>query len=167
MPSLADIMRVKSFICYLTTIVMISNHSTAHGQQSMSKIDVVPLSIEMAKRIKDVVEPKYAGRSPSAYEIIGTRLLHCGVTYELMGKSPKTNPSQREQYLTASEIYFRVSFFLFNDTERMTLGIQKSTQDFIALKNNDRKLFYFLRNCQDFSEERTLQNAVQELFLKP
>ena len=117
-------------------------------------------------RIKDVIELKYSNKKMATYSAVALRLSQCSLMYGVLSKGSEADATQAQNLKVASKVYSDASAFLYPGTAaNYNFDVRKGMTELETLRLDKRKLFYFTRNCYDFWEPKTVENAILELFL--
>lgn len=135
--------------------------------EMLSRPNQIGATIDMLYRIKATVETYYKGRELNVYRLVSERLTGCSLLYAILAKTPNGDATQQRLYNAALMVYSQTGSFLFPDgIEAYKRSVDRTQPIIISLRDDQQKLFYYLRNCKDFSDPQTIVTAVQEILIK-
>jgi hypothetical protein len=127
----------------------------------------------MLVNIKSVVVHSYNGEESTVYKVISRRLSQCSFLFSLLAKRSKPSAAPSPAlYVSSSEVYYKVSAFLYPDSlGNLESDIAKATffEEIKNITEDNKKTLYFAHNCQDLAapEIYTVTLAITELVLQP
>ncbi len=122
----------------------------------------------MLKQIKEAVAQSHSDKEAATYTIVSTRLYQCSIIYGILSKDHPSDAQASAALTSASDVYSLGASFLYpGGLDNFKQDMSAAQAELLKLKaeNDKQKIFYFLRNCKDFSAPavQTVEEAITEL----
>jgi hypothetical protein len=122
----------------------------------------------LRRAINGIAAKEYpSSSSTTVLRRVSIRLTYCSIAYNLLGsKDPSLDDDARRRFSLNAALYKMVGVAIHPDSvDDFKRQVDEEGREFRRIQQDKRALFYFLRNCQSFSEPALLSGAIRELML--
>lgn len=155
--------------CVLIFCLSVFCAAPARAQVSMPALpraDQVAMLVDMLQAIKTSVVQRRRGQELATYKTVSLRLAQCAAAFGTLARDVSTDSVTRGWYGATLDVYAKASVALYpGNGDAYNRDIANMSDAIIKMKSNQQVLFYFLRNCKDFSDPKpqSVDNAIMEL----
>lgn len=151
------------------------SQSQSETERRVARI-LMNAATEMSEAINNALEKRYSNRRDVVLRKVSIRLIECGRVYnEVANRLEKSNKEKSLKELAVRNygiysIAFPLTVKRLNHDsamlELLKTGKKSAMTKLDTLMNNEQTLYYFLRNCRDFTEPGQAVNGIRELFFE-